>query len=104
VERLRFQPKPAAAGFRHLLRHERLSPQRCIMIEDSLVNLETAKHLGMKTVWVSCSTRQPPWLDLRLRSVLDLPQQWHRLQLPQSGWPSRPGTRTPFTRGRVAAR
>jgi putative hydrolase of the HAD superfamily len=71
VERLRFQPKPALGGFRHLLRSERLSPQRCIMVEDSLANLKTAKHLGMKTVWISCSTRQPPWLDLRLRSVLE---------------------------------
>ncbi|EXI76110.1 MAG TPA: pyrimidine 5'-nucleotidase [Candidatus Accumulibacter phosphatis] len=81
VERLRFQPKPALGGFRHLLRSERLSPRRCIMVEDSLVNLETAKHLGMKTVWISDSTRQPQWLDLRLPSVLELPRQWQRLQL-----------------------
>ncbi|MFZ2853507.1 MAG: pyrimidine 5'-nucleotidase [Rhodocyclaceae bacterium] len=79
VERLRFQPKPLAAGFRHLLRAERLNPKRCIMVEDSLPNLETAKRLGMKTVWVSNSTRQPPCVDVRLASVLDLPQRLGRL-------------------------
>jgi putative hydrolase of the HAD superfamily len=79
VERIRFQPKPAVAGFRHLLRAERLTPQLCIMVEDSLPNLKTAKRLGMKTVWVSASTRQPPYVDVRLASILDLPRQLARL-------------------------
>ena len=79
IERLRFQPKPAIAGFRHLLRSERLRPQRCIMVEDSLPNLKTAKRLGMKTVWVSSDTRQPPYVDVRLASLLDLPDQFRRL-------------------------
>lgn len=79
VERVRFQPKPAIGGFRHLLRAERLEPRRCIMVEDTLPNLETAKRLGMKTVWVSASTRQPPCVDVRLGSVLDLPRHLGRL-------------------------
>ena len=32
-------------------------PARCIMVEDTLENLRTAKKLGMKTVWV---TRERP--------------------------------------------
>jgi putative hydrolase of the HAD superfamily len=48
IERIRFQPKPAIGGFRHLLRSERLHAHRCIMVEDSLANLQTAKRLGMK--------------------------------------------------------
>ena len=79
VERLRFQPKPAPAGFHHLLRAERLNPRRCIMVEDTLPNLLTAKKLGMKTVWVSACTRQPACVDVRLASVLDLPQRLGRL-------------------------
>ena len=79
VERICFQPKPASSGFRHLLRAERLAPERCIMVEDSLANLKTAKHLGMKTVWVSTSTRQPSYVDVRLTSILDLPRQLPRL-------------------------
>jgi putative hydrolase of the HAD superfamily len=79
IERLRFQPKPALAGFRHLLRSERLQARRCIMVEDALANLRTAKRLGMKTVWVSADTRQPAWVDARLVSILDLPRQLARL-------------------------
>jgi putative hydrolase of the HAD superfamily len=79
VERLRFQPKPAPAGFRHLLRAERLNPRNCIMVEDTLPTLETAKRLGMKTVWVSASSRLPPCVDVRLASVLDLPRHLGRL-------------------------
>ena len=73
VEQLRYQPKPAVQGFLHVLRGERLDPHRCIMVEDTLPNLVTAKRLGMKTVWVTRSTRRPPCVDVRIRSVLDLP-------------------------------
>jgi putative hydrolase of the HAD superfamily len=47
------------------------------MVEDSAANLRTAKRLGMTTVWISRSTRQPPWVDRRLNSILEL--SWHRL-------------------------
>jgi len=30
-------------------------------------------------VWISGSTRQPPFVDLRLASILDLPRHVHRL-------------------------
>jgi len=73
VESIRFQPKPAPDGFRRLLAREGLPAVGCIMVEDSLTNLRTAKRLGMKTVWVSRSTRCPPCVDVRLLSVLDLP-------------------------------
>jgi putative hydrolase of the HAD superfamily len=79
VERIRFQPKPAPAGFHHLLRAEHLNPRNCIMVEDTQANLKTAKRLGMKTVWVSTSTRQPPYVDVQLASVLGLPQRLGRL-------------------------
>jgi putative hydrolase of the HAD superfamily len=49
------------------------------MVEDTLANLKTAKRLGMKTVWVSASTRQPPYVDVQLASILDLPQRLGRL-------------------------
>ena len=79
VERFRFQPKPATAGFLHLLHKERLDPRACIMVEDSLPNLKTAKRLGMKTVWVSTCSRQPPYVDVKLASVVDLPKRLGRL-------------------------
>ncbi len=72
VEQMRFHPKPGIRGFRHLLRDHRLNPARCIMVEDSAVNLRTAKRLGMTTVWISRSLRKPPFVDHRLPSVLGL--------------------------------
>ena len=79
VERFRFQPKPAIAGFLHLLHKEVLDPRTCIMVEDSLPNLKTAKRLGMKTVWISTSSRQLPYVDVKLASVVDLPKRLGRL-------------------------
>jgi putative hydrolase of the HAD superfamily len=79
VENLRYQPKPMLAGFRTLLGAERLDPRRCIMVEDSLTNLVTAKKLGMKTVWVSTSFRQSPSVDAKIRSVTELPDRCGRL-------------------------
>lgn len=72
VEQMRFHPKPKLAGFHHLIRDHRLNPQRCILVEDSAENLRTAKRLGMKTVWISRSLRQPDFVDCQLPSVLGL--------------------------------
>lgn len=79
VESVRFRPKPMASGFRALLHAERLDPRRCVMVEDSLDNLVTAKRLGMKTVWVSAGSRRSPYVDVKLRSVCQLPQRTARL-------------------------
>ncbi|MDP3540636.1 MAG: pyrimidine 5'-nucleotidase [Azonexus sp.] len=79
VENVRFQPKPMLAGFRTLLRAEHLDPKRCVMVEDSLPNLVAAKKLGMKTVWVSTGLRQSPFVDVKIRSVLELPERCGRL-------------------------
>lgn len=79
VDRVRFQPKPILAGFRTILKAERLHPGRCIMVEDSLANLVAAKSLGMKTVWVNSGFRQSPCVDIKIRSVLDLPRRMRQL-------------------------
>jgi len=79
VEQLRFVPKPAIGGFLRLLRNEGLDPRSCIMVEDTLPNLKTAKKLGMKTVWVSARSRQSPYVDVKLASVMELPQRLGRL-------------------------
>lgn len=79
VENVGFRPKPMLAGFRALLRAEQLDPRRCIMVEDSLVNLVSAKKLGMKTVWVSAGSRQSPYVDVKLSRLLDLPKRLGRL-------------------------
>jgi putative hydrolase of the HAD superfamily len=79
VERLRYQPKPQLSGFLRVLRGEGLAPQQCIMVEDTLANLKTAKALGMKTVWVSASTRRSPCVDVKVATLFDLPARVGRL-------------------------
>jgi putative hydrolase of the HAD superfamily len=75
IERMRFRPKPQIHGFLRLLREHRLDPSRCVLVEDSAENLKTAKRLGMRTVWISREPRRPAWVDLRLKSVLELPRR-----------------------------
>ena len=76
LENIHFQPKPMLAGFRTLLHAERLDPKRCIMVEDSLPNLVSAKKLGMKTVWVSTGSRQSPYVDVKISSILQLTERY----------------------------
>jgi putative hydrolase of the HAD superfamily len=79
IEQLRFRPKPAVSGFLRILRRERLDAKRCIMVEDSLVNLVTARRLGIRTVWVSAGLRRSTHVDVRLRRVTRLPAFLGRL-------------------------
>lgn len=72
VERTRFRPKPDAYGFRRIFLAHRLVPERCIMVEDSLANLRAAKALGMGTVWVTSGVKRPGFVDVAVKSVLDL--------------------------------
>ena len=79
VENLGFRPKPMLAGFHALLRAEHLQARQCIMVEVSLINLVAAKKLGMKTVWVSTGLRQSPFVDVKIRNILELPARCTRL-------------------------
>jgi putative hydrolase of the HAD superfamily len=79
IERTRFRPKPQAHGFLRLLHAHGLAPSRCIMVEDSLENLRTARRLGMKTVWVTESNSAPAWVDVSVRHLFRLPRLLHRL-------------------------
>jgi putative hydrolase of the HAD superfamily len=74
IERLRLIPKPHDAAFRRLLHKERLAPHRCILVEDTAANLRAAKRLGMKTVLVTAATQAPTYVDIRIKSVLELPR------------------------------
>lgn len=73
IEDLGFAPKPSRAGFYRLLRRHRLTPSQCTLVEDSLPNLATAARLGLHTVWVSDSLQRPPFVNIKIRSILDLP-------------------------------
>lgn len=70
-------PKPRLAAYRSVLRQTGLAAGDCIMVEDSVQNLKTAKRLGMRTVWLSPVCRKPAWVDWRLKDLAGL----QRLQL-----------------------
>lgn len=72
VEDLGFQPKPLPAAYRRVLHSLRVPASRCIMVEDSLANLRTAKALGMRTVWISQQRGMPAYVDRKLRSAAQL--------------------------------
>ena len=79
IEHAHYRPKPQLPGFRQLLRKHRLKPAQCVMVEDSAENLQTAKRLGMRTVWVSGALRTPVYVDVKISDVLDLPRMAGRL-------------------------
>ena len=72
VESTQFHAKPAVRGFQMLLKSIKANPHECIMLEDNLTALMTAKRLGMKTIWISRTLHKPNFVDYRLSSVLAL--------------------------------
>jgi putative hydrolase of the HAD superfamily len=74
IEDARYRGKPAVHGFHFLLRKHQLDPHRCAFVDDALENLRAAHRLGMSTVWVSRERRRVPFVDLRVRSVVELPR------------------------------
>jgi putative hydrolase of the HAD superfamily len=72
VESTKFHTKPSVRGFRALLNSINAKAENCIMLEDSLPALMTAKRLGMKTIWISKKLHKPNYVDYRLTSVLAL--------------------------------
>ena len=69
VESTKFHAKPSTRGFQILLKTLRANPCDCIMLEDNLPALMTAKRLGMKTIWVTKKLRKPNFVDYRISSV-----------------------------------
>ena len=80
IEHTRFRPKPDAHGFLRLCRLHHLKPRRCIMVEDSLQNLRTAARLGMKTVWVRKTAREPSYVNVTITRLMQLPRRLAHLQ------------------------
>jgi len=79
VEHTRYRPKPDIFGFMRLLKMHRIKAPQCIMVEDSLENLHTAKRLGMRTVWVNAGNKSAPCADVKISDVMQLLGVLHRL-------------------------
>ena len=72
VESTKFHAKPSMRGFQMLLKALQVRPGDCVMLEDSLPALMTAKRLGMQTIWVTKKLQKPNFVDYRLNAVLAL--------------------------------
>jgi putative hydrolase of the HAD superfamily len=101
------RPKPSTLMLRRLLAREKVAPSRAILVEDTIETLKAARTLGVRTVWVtqylagSDSMRQrvdglanaghgkgaapacinkPMYVDVKVKSVLQLPRRLARLR------------------------
>ncbi|UVW28824.1 HAD-IA family hydrolase [Massilia sp. H6] len=89
------RPKPSSLMLRRLLRKHGVAARRCILVEDTLVNLKSASRLGLRTVWVTQylrmanpigkaplvrSLKRPGYVDVKVKSVRQLPARLHRLR------------------------
>ena len=89
------RPKPSKLMLRRLLRRHGIAAHRCILVEDTLGNLRSARQLGMRTVWVTQYLRgsgasaqaplarvpnRPAYVDVKVKSVRQLPARLHRLR------------------------
>ena len=74
IEHTGYRPKPDSYGFLKLFRRNRVRAGACIMVEDTLANLKTAKRLGMSTIWVARAARVPAYVDFSVRNLMQLPR------------------------------
>ncbi|WP_245591040.1 pyrimidine 5'-nucleotidase [Deefgea rivuli] len=63
IDTVNLTPKPIPTAYYQILRQFKLQARQCIMVEDSIGNLITAKKLGMQTVWLRAGMRGHPAAD-----------------------------------------
>lgn len=54
------RPKPDTRMLRIVLARHKLPASRCVLVEDTLVNLKSARRLGLRTVWMQHYLRHNP--------------------------------------------
>ncbi|KAF3997338.1 pyrimidine 5'-nucleotidase [Glaciimonas immobilis] len=93
------RPKPSPHVLRKLIAREGIPAHRCILVEDTLENLKSAKRLGMQTAWVTGYlsktakiarlkgqllqtnlTKRTRYVDVKVKSVRRLADNLHRLR------------------------
>ena len=89
------RPKPSKLMLRRLLRKHGVAARRCILVEDTLANLRSAKQVGLHTVWITQYLRmadpigkaalpkmlkRPSFVDVKVKSLRQLPARLHRLR------------------------
>ncbi len=68
-----YLPKPYAEPYRAILAQLELTAGECVMVEDHIPNLRTAKELGMTTVLVGgAAAGEEAFVDARIGNVRDI--------------------------------
>ena len=94
----KLEPKPSKKFFRKFLMKEKARPSDCVLVEDNIHILKTAKSMGIKTVLVTRYLNQsrhsnhaypvvyrkspfsrPHYVDLKVSSVRQLPRRLNRI-------------------------
>ncbi|MBY0573563.1 MAG: HAD-IA family hydrolase, partial [Undibacterium sp.] len=76
------QPKPSKSYLRKLLAKHGWQPRRCILVEDSAINLRAAKEVGIRTVLVTAHSAHYPQkrltnsIDITVKSVFELARHY----------------------------
>lgn len=80
------RPKPDARMLRWLAAQLKVSPSRCVLVEDTLMHQKSARAVGMRTIWVQRWVRQasrragvearlgrrPAYVDRRVHGLAEL--------------------------------
>ncbi|MEJ2698573.1 MAG: pyrimidine 5'-nucleotidase [Desulfuromonadales bacterium] len=74
-----YRPKPFPDPYHKVLECLALPASRCVMVEDTLDNLRTAKDLGMGTILVCSSPSEADFVDVRVSSAAQVPKALCRL-------------------------
>jgi putative hydrolase of the HAD superfamily len=89
------RPKPSKLMLRRLLRKHRVDPKRCVLVEDTLANLKSARQLGLRTVWITQYLRmsdpigsaplprmlkRPQYVNVKVKSLRQLPGCLYKLR------------------------
>jgi putative hydrolase of the HAD superfamily len=93
------RPKPSRHLLRKVLVKHKISPQRCVLVEDSVQTLKAAKSLGMRTVLITqylsanahpCRAsvnfvqperrNRPTYVDVKVKSIRQLSGKLHCLR------------------------
>lgn len=69
IEHSSFLAKPDPATYAAVAATLAEDPRRIAMVEDRAENLQPARALGWRTVWIAEEGNPPPWVDFRLPSL-----------------------------------
>ena len=81
-----FIPKPSMEPYQKLIKKFNLDPKKSILIEDIAHNLEKAKLLGMKTVWLenneafASKDKDKTYIDYRIKKLSSFLKEFNILK------------------------